>query len=158
MNEKQVAKILEDKLKKLGFIVQKRRKIMDGIERLRAEVLEMNNYNVSAIFEYLKTKKELYEKFNNEEKSIKQMYKYICDKARKMAKNNVAMVNDKVVYLWAMTYFNKTNRELGIEKEEKKVTKLIQANKPTETKKEIKKIEEIKKESAQISMFQEVEK
>ena len=65
-------------------------KIMEGLERLQAEVLEMNNYNISAIFDYLKTRNDLHEKFNNEEKSIKQMYKYICDKARNLAKDNVS--------------------------------------------------------------------
>lgn len=90
---------------------------MEGLERLENEVLEMNDYNVSAIFNFLKTKNELLEKFNNAEKTIKQMYKFICDKARNQAKNNVAMVNDRIVYIWAMTYFNKTNEELGIKKE-----------------------------------------
>lgn len=50
---------------------------MEGLERLETEGLEMNNNNISAIFEYLKTRNELYENFNNEEKSIKQMYKFI---------------------------------------------------------------------------------
>ena len=129
---------------------------MEGLERLQAELLEMNDYNVSAIFEYLKTRKDLYEKFNNEEKSLKEMYKYICDKAKKLAKNNVAMVNDKVVYLWAFNYFNKSNEELGINK------KAQTGPKPTETKKETKqpeepKADEKKKEDNQISMFQEVQ-
>ncbi len=92
---------------------------MEGLERLQAEVLEINNYNISAIFDYLKTRNDLHAKFNNEEKSIKQMYKYICDKARNLAKDNVTMVNDKVVYLWAITYFNKSNEEFGLK--EKKV-------------------------------------
>lgn len=92
---------------------------MEGIERLETEVLEMNDANVSAIFEYLKRKTELHEKFNNKEKSIKQMYEFICNKARKLVVNNVAMVNDKVVYVWAIIYFNKTNKELGLK--EKKV-------------------------------------
>ena len=35
---------------------------MEGLERLQAEVLEMNNYNISAIFDYLKTRNDLHEK------------------------------------------------------------------------------------------------
>ena len=50
---------------------------MNGLERLEAEVLEMNNNSVSAVFNYLKTRKDLYEKFDNEEKSIAEMYEYI---------------------------------------------------------------------------------
>ena len=125
---------------------------MEGIERLQTQVLEMNDYNVSGIFEYLKTRKDMYEKFNNNEKSIKEMYKYICDKAKKLAKNNVAMVDDRVVYVWALTYFNKSNEELGITK--KATTNIT----PTETKKENKTLEEKKDNTNQISMFEEVQK
>ena len=82
---------------------------MEGIERLETEVLEMNDSSVSAVFNYLKTRKDLYEKFNNKEKSIKQMWDYICDKARKMSKNNVAVVQDNLVFIWAVNYFTKSN-------------------------------------------------
>lgn len=92
---------------------------MEGIERLEAEVLEMNDYNVSEIFKYLKTRSDLQYKFNNSEKSIKEMYDYICKKARKQMKNNVAMIQDNVVYLWAVNYFLKSNEELEIKKVEK---------------------------------------
>jgi len=82
---------------------------MEGIERLEAEVLEMNNSNISAIFEYLKTRNDLYEKFNNKEKSIHQMYKFIYGKASKQRIDNVAMISDRMVYLWAVTYFCNSN-------------------------------------------------
>lgn len=87
---------------------------MEGIERLEAEVLEMNNSNISAIFEYLKTRNDLYEKFNNKEKSIHQMYKFIYGKASKQRIDNVAMISDRMVYLWAVTYFCNSNAELGL--------------------------------------------
>lgn len=127
---------------------------MEGIERLEAEVAEINNVYISAIFNYLKTRKDLYEKFNDKEKSIRQMYKFIYGRAEKQKIDTVAMIDDKVVYLWAVTYFSKTNKELGIE--EKKVM-------PPSAKEVVKKIEkkqeEIKKqEDNQISMFQEVQK
>lgn len=122
---------------------------MEGIERLQAEVLEMNNYNVSAIFEYLKTKENLYEKFNNEEKNIRQMYEFICDSAKRLQQGNVAMVRDQVVYIWAMTYFNKSNEELGLNKKNKEVVK------PVKKQQEDEKVEEKKPEDNQISIFQE---
>lgn len=126
---------------------------MEGIERIQAEVLEMNNYNVSAIFEYLKTRDELKECFNNEEKSIKEMYEYIRDKASPLQQEHVAMVDNRVVYLWAVTYFKKSNEELGITN--KKVM-------PPTSKEVIEKIDkkadekETEKEENQISMFSEV--
>jgi hypothetical protein len=129
---------------------------MEGLENLETEVLEMNDYNISAIFDYLKTRNDLYEKFNNTEKSIKEMYDFICDKAKKLAKNHVAMVNDKVVYLWAITYFNKSNKELGIQE------KRVMPPKPAEVlKKENEKTnnkEEKKSDDNQITLFQEVQK
>lgn len=125
---------------------------MEGIERLETQVLEMNNCYISAIFDYLKTRTDLYEKFNNEEKSIEEMYDFITNKAKKLQINHVAMVSDKVVYLWAVTYFNKTNEELGIK--EKSV--MPPTAKETIKKIEKKKVENKKQESNQVSMFQEV--
>lgn len=127
---------------------------MEGIERLEKEVLEMNDYNVSEIFNYLKTRLDLQDKFNNNEKNIKEMYKYICEQARKKAVNNVAMIDDRVVYLWAVTYFIKSNEELGLKKENVKPKK-EDTTKKVEDKQDVEKKEE-KKEDNQISMFQEV--
>lgn len=133
---------------------------MEGLERLENEVLEMNNCNISAIFDYLKTRTDLYEKFNNEEKSIHQMYEFIYEKARKQKVDNVAMISDRVVYLWAVTYFLKSNDELGLK--EKRVmpstpAEVIKENEK-KTKKEETKLEEKKPEDNQITLFQEVPK
>lgn len=132
---------------------------MEGLERLEGEVLEMNNSNISAIFEYLKTRNDLYEKFNNKEKSIHQMYEFIYEKARKQKVDNVAMISDRMVYLWAVTYFSNSNEELGLK--EKKVmsttpTEVIKENEK-KTKKEETKPEEKKPEDNQITLFQEVQ-
>ncbi len=128
---------------------------MEGLERLEAEVLEMNNYNISAIFEYLKTRKDLYKSFCNTEKSIKQMYEFIYEKAKKQKINNVAMISDKVVYLWAITYFTKSNKELGIQKE--RIMPPTPAEVIEKANKEKLKKEE-KSEDEQITLFQEVQK
>lgn len=134
---------------------------MEGLQRLEAEVLEMNNYNISAIFDYLKAREDLYENFNNMEKSIKQMYKFIYEKARKQKQDNVAMVADKVVYLWAITYFSKSNEELGIK--EKRVmpptpAEVIDKENKRKSKKEEKASELKKQENEQITLFQEVQR
>lgn len=127
---------------------------MEGIERLEAEVLEINNSYISAIFDYLKTRNDLYEKFNNKEKSIRQMYKFIYGKADKQKIDTVAMIDHKMVFLWAVTYFCKTNKELGIE--EKKVISPTKVSDKREEKVEEEK--EIKKEkNNQMSIFEEVQ-
>lgn len=126
---------------------------MEGIDRLEAEVIELDNYSITKIFNYLKTRKDLYEKFNNEEKSMDQMYDYIYNKAKKYEHKRMAMIDDPVVYLWAVTYFIKSNEELGI-KAEKEVA-------PSENE-EIKELDkdrtkkEKEDEDNQITLFQEV--
>lgn len=126
---------------------------MEGLERLETEVIELDNYSITKIFNYLKTRTDLYEKFNNEEKSMDQMYDYIYNKAKKHEHKRMAMIDDPVVYLWAVTYFIKSNEELGI-KAEKEVA-------PSENE-EIKELDkdstkkEKKDEDNQITLFQEV--
>lgn len=127
---------------------------MKGLERLEIEVLEMNNCNISAIFNYLKTRNDLYEKFNNEEKSIHQMYEFIYKKAEKQKIGNVAMISDRIVYLWAVTYFIKSNEELGLN--EKKVMppssdEVIKNIEKKKSKKEEKAPEEDKQKNDQIT-------
>lgn len=138
---------------------------MEGLEKLETEVLEMNDSSVSAVFNYLKTRKDLYEKFNNKEKSIEQMWDYICDKARKMSKNNVAVVQDNLVFIWAVNYFCKTNEELGIkEKKAKKAAPLSadetieKINKKHYEKERQKESEQKKDTDNQISIFKEDQK
>ena len=89
---------------------------MEGLLRLEQEALETNNHNIILIFNHLKEFITQKEKFNNSEKNIKDMYSFICDKARKSATDNVAIIDDKVVFLWAYNYFDKSNDELGITK------------------------------------------
>lgn len=126
---------------------------MEGLERLETEVIELDNYSITKIFNYLKTRTDLYEKFNNEEKSMDQMYDYIYNKAKKHEHKRMAMIDDPVVYLWAVTYFIKSNEELGI-KAEKEVA-------PSENE-EIKELDkdstkkEKEDEDNQITLFQEV--
>lgn len=126
---------------------------MEGLEKLEAEALEMDNSSITVIFEYLKTRTDLYDKFNNEEKTLKQMYKFIYEKARKQQKNNVAMISDRLVYLWVVRYFCTSNEELGLNKKEVAPQKAS-----TETKKEIVKEEKKKETDNQITLFEEGEK
>ena len=80
------------------------------------------------------------------------MYEFICGKAKTLAQDGVAAVNDKVVYLWAITYFCKSNEELGIKKEEKKIKNATDASKESISSKE----KGIKESDEQVSIFEEV--
>lgn len=131
--------------------------IMDGIQRLEQEVLEMNNFNVYAIFNHIKNLPELQDKFDNKEKTIKGMYEYICSKAKTLQQNNVAMVNDAVVYSWTTNYFKLSNKELGIKDKNvpppsvDKIKDMEQTIKLEETEKK-----NDNENCSQISMFSEV--
>lgn len=126
---------------------------MEGLEKFQIEVLEMNNYNVSRIFEYLKNRTDLYEKFKEQEKSIKGMYDYICKKAKEKAINGVSFIDDRIVFLWAITYFSKTNKELNIECNKNSSEKLEKTSKEHNEDNNVK-----QEETNQISLFQEVQK
>lgn len=130
---------------------------MSGIERLEAEVLEINNYNISVIFDYLKTREDLYEKFDNEEKTMDGLYDYLYSKAEKLRYKNMAMVENKLVYIWSINYFLKTNEELGIKPKRVIPPTPSEVIEKVNKKKEEAKLEEKKQEDNQINLFEEVQ-
>ena len=93
------------------------------------------------------------DKYLNEEKSLKQMIDFIKSKAKKQAKNGIAMIDDEVVYGWAIHYFDETNEALGLNK--KAITK-EKVSEDREVTKEITKSESKKKNwipEGQLSLF-----
>ena len=131
---------------------------MEGLERLESEVLEIDNSNVIPIFEYLKTRKDLYDKFNNKEKSIKQMWDFICGKAKKKMLHGVAMIADNLVYAWAVMYFIKSNEELGIKEQKVMPPTPAEIIKGNEEKAKQQENKSKKPEDNQINLFEEVQK
>lgn len=122
---------------------------MNGIERLSEMIKGQKDKYLQIIVNHLMLQTEMSEAFLNEEKNLKDMATYIKDLARKQATNNVAVIEDEVVFQWAKDYFNKSNEELGIKKIEVKNNKetvekdefgsifdLNNSNKNTENKKE----------------------
>lgn len=122
---------------------------MNGIERLSEMLKGQKDKYLQIIVNYLMLQTEMSEAFLNEEKNLKDMATYIKDLAKKQATNNVAVIEDAVVFQWAKDYFNKSNEELGIKKIEVKNNKetvekdefgsifdLNNTNKNTENKKE----------------------
>lgn len=122
---------------------------MNGIERLSEMIKGQKDKYLQIIVNHLMLQTEMSEAFLNEEKNLKDMATYIKDLARKQATNNVAVIEDAVVFQWAKDYFNKSNEELGIKKIEAKnntetvekdefgsIFDLNNTNKNTENKKE----------------------
>lgn len=102
---------------------------MTGIERLKSMIEGPFQKPLFKIYMYLKTREDMYEKYLNPEKSMKQMYEYIKNQARKQAIDGVAMIEDSIVYGLAIHYFDESNKDLGIKKEDiKKQVKIEKEN------------------------------
>lgn len=102
---------------------------MTGIERLKSMIEGSFQKPLFKIYMYLKTREDMYEKYLNPEKSMKQMYEYIKNQARKQAIDGVAMIEDSIVYGLAIHYFDESNEDLGIKKEDiKKQVKIEKEN------------------------------
>lgn len=101
-----------------------------GLERIKKLSAEVKDKAVLKIINYLLSRKDMNEKYLNEEKSLTQMIEFIKAKAKEKATNGVAMIEDDEVYSWAIHYFDESNKDLKISrtkedvevKEEKKST------------------------------------
>lgn len=94
---------------------------MNGIERIKILSAEITDKPLLKIVEYLLSREDMNDKYLNEEKSLSQMISYIRSEAKKQAKNGVAMIEDDVVYGWAIHYFDETNNDLGLDKNAVKI-------------------------------------
>lgn len=113
---------------------------MEGYQRIKELYLEIKNENkdeaLVKIVTYLMKQPNMSELYLKEEKNLKEMMQYIKDQAREKAVNSIAVIEDNQVYEWAVTYFSKSNDELGINKKitpVKTTTKTNKSNKTEET-------------------------
>lgn len=99
-------------------------------ERIREQVKKIKeNTDISAedkkgvlkVVEYLLTRNDMDEKYNNPEKSLMEMWKFIKDEAKEKAINGVAVMDDDEVYSIAIHYFDESNEKLKIKS---KITKV----------------------------------
>ena len=101
-----------------------------GLERIKKLSAKVKDKAVLKIIDYLLSRKDMNEKYLNEEKTLTQMIEFIKSKAKEKATNGVAMIEDDEVYSWAIHYFDESNKDLKISrtkedvevKEEKKST------------------------------------
>ncbi len=91
---------------------------MTGNERLDNLVQGQMDQALLKVVEYLKNLEGIEDLFLNEEKDLKGMCDYVKSKAKELAVNNVAVVEDEIVYEWAEIYWQQSNEALGIKKEE----------------------------------------
>lgn len=93
-----------------------RRNYMNGIERIKILASEVKDKPLLKIIEYLLTRDDMDEKYLNEDKNLSQMIEFIKSSAQKDAKNGIAMIEDEVVYGWAIHYWDESNENLKLEK------------------------------------------
>lgn len=91
---------------------------MDGLERIRILSSEIKDKALLKIIDYLLSRQDMDEKYLSEEKTIKGMISFIKSEARKSATDGMAMIEDDVVYGWAIHYFDETNKDLNIAEEQ----------------------------------------
>lgn len=111
-------------------------------ERLKKLVEEIKtDTNISAedkkgilkVAEYLLTRNDMDEKYNNPEKSLLEMWKFIKDEAKEKAINGVAVMDDEEVYSIAIHYFDESNEKLKIKSKTTKATKKARATESDDT-------------------------
>lgn len=96
---------------------------MKGIERIKILSSEIKDKALLKIVEYLLKREDMNDKYLNEEKNLTQMVDFIKSLALKQSKNGMAIIEDEVVYSWAIHYWDETNKDLNIKlnkNEEKK--------------------------------------
>ena len=89
---------------------------MEGIKRLAKMLEGQKDKYLNIIVKYLMQHTELDQAFQNKEKNLKDMAEYIKGKAKKQATGGVAVIEDAIVFEWAIDYFIKSNEELKIKK------------------------------------------
>ena len=99
---------------------------MKGIERIKILSAEVTDKPLLKIIDYLLSREDMNDKYLNEEKCLSQMISFIKSEAKKQAKDGAAMIEDEVVYSWAIHYWDETNESLELEKVEKKKRKILQ--------------------------------
>lgn len=87
---------------------------MNGIERIKILASEVTDKPLLKVVDYLCSRDDMDTKYLNEEKSLKQMIEFIKKEAKKEAIHGIAMIDDSVVYSWAIHYFDENNEKLEI--------------------------------------------
>lgn len=115
--------------------------------------LKANSDYERAILDYLESNASdaLVEKINNGSKTLEQCFAYIRKQAQQEAKNNCAMIEDKVVYGWAVHFFEEDEIEAEVKVKTKATPEPKKIVKKTEMQKKTAKTDEKKEE--QLSLF-----
>ena len=87
-----------------------------GIERIKILASKVKDKPLLKIVKYLLSREDMNDKYLNEEKNLSQMIEFIKSEAKKQARDGIAMIDDAVVYGWAIHYWDESNKSLNVEK------------------------------------------
>lgn len=99
-----------------------------GYEKIKKQVEGQKDKALLKVVDYLLSREDMYDKYANEEKNLKDMCNFIQLEARKNSQSGWNCFDDDEVYSWAIHYFDESNEKLNIKvkkeiikKEEKEV-------------------------------------
>ena len=121
--------------------------------KFEEELKEIKVPSIVKVAEYLLKREDIKSNLEKENKSLKEMWNYICGEAKKLADNNCACVTDETVYEWAVHYYDEDNIKVESLKNINVKTKVT---KEKEVKKDVpKKSKKEKKDTieGQLSLF-----
>jgi len=103
--------------------------------------LKATTFQETAILNYLNenASETLTEKINNGTKTLSDCLNYIKEQARAEAKNGCAMIEDKVVYGWAVHYFEEEGIPGPVKRTEEKKPEIRVVEKPKAEKPKVEK-------------------
>jgi hypothetical protein len=130
---------------------------MSGFERLEKAVEGQKDVALRQTVDYLLSRKDMEQKYLNEEKTLGEMVDFIHNKAKKHLKNGWTYITNEVVFAWAIMYFALPNELLKIDRN-KSVQNQIKTSQENKNNNVIsiekgKKIVEKKKKIEQLSLF-----
>ena len=103
-------KVEKANVKKAKTTAKKEIKSSTNVQSLEQQLAKADK-NTKIIYNYLITIPGMEEKMKNPNKSLRKMNAFIRNKARNMAVDGCAMVEDKEVFGWAVHYYDEENPE-----------------------------------------------
>lgn len=120
---------------------------MNGFERLKEQVKDQEDMALKQTVDYLLSRKDMEQKYLNEEKNLEGMCKFIRSKGIQHLKNGWNYITNEVVFAWAIMYFSLPNKFLKIDTPTKKQeTKNDTTKQKSVTKNNVVSLEDAKKQ------------
>ena len=87
---------------------------MNGFDRLREQIKDQEDTALKQVVDYLISRKDMEQKYLNEEKDVKGMCSFIKGKGNAHARNGWNFITNEVVFAWAIMYWSLPNSFLKI--------------------------------------------